>query len=99
MPNLTLRGIPDDVHAKLKAAAKRNHRSLNGEILTRLTTSFGPDPEDREALLARIERRRRAIGPVAVDELLDRIERRYDEIGPIELDDETIRRFKDAGRS
>ncbi|MXW23865.1 MAG: Arc family DNA-binding protein [Chloroflexi bacterium] len=100
MPNLTLRGIPDDIHAELKAAAKRNHRSLNGEILFRLTTSVGPETEDRDALLARIERRRRAIGPMAADraELLERITREREAAGSIDLDDETIRELKNAGR-
>ncbi len=67
MPNITLRGIPDDIHTELKAAAKRNHRSLNGEILSRLSTSLHPLAEDREALLERIERRRRVIGPAGLD--------------------------------
>ena len=67
MPNLTLRGIPDDVHAELKAAAKRHHRSLNGEILARLGASASLGAVDREELLARIERRRREIGPVGLD--------------------------------
>ena len=39
MPDLALRGIPEDVHRELQAAASRNHRSLNGEILARLTAS------------------------------------------------------------
>ena len=100
MPNLTVRGIPDDVHAALKSAAKHNHRSLNGEILARLTASVGPPPVDQEALLERIDERRREIGPVDVAEgaIRERIRRRYDEIGPIHLDDETIREFKNAGR-
>ena len=67
MPNVTLRGIPDDVHAELKAAAKRHHRSLNGEILTRLTASVRPLPADRAELLALIEREREATGPVGLD--------------------------------
>jgi plasmid stability protein len=33
MPNLTVRKIPEDVYRRLKATAKRNHRSLNAEIL------------------------------------------------------------------
>ena len=38
MPNLALRGIPDQLHRELKSVAIRNHRSLNGEILARLTS-------------------------------------------------------------
>ena len=67
MPNVTLRGIPDDVHAALKDAASRNHRSLNGEILTRLTASVRPLPVDRAELLARIAREREATGPIDLD--------------------------------
>lgn len=67
MPNLTVRGIPDDLHAHLKSAAKRNHRSLNGEILARLTASVGPPPVDRAELLERIKREREAAGPLGLD--------------------------------
>ncbi|MCY4616388.1 MAG: Arc family DNA-binding protein [Chloroflexi bacterium] len=67
MPNITLRGIPDDIHTELKAAAKRNHRSLNGEILARLTRSVRPLPADRAELLQRIEREREARGPIGLD--------------------------------
>ncbi len=36
MPTLTLKNIPDGLHARLKASAERHRRSLNGEILARL---------------------------------------------------------------
>jgi plasmid stability protein len=36
MPTLTLKNIPEDLHARLKASAQRNRRSLNSEILVRL---------------------------------------------------------------
>ena len=36
MPTLTLKNIPDDLHARLKASAEQNRRSLNSEILVRL---------------------------------------------------------------
>jgi len=31
--NITIKGIPDDLHKKLKEQAAANHRSINGEIL------------------------------------------------------------------
>ncbi|MDE2837130.1 MAG: Arc family DNA-binding protein [Chloroflexota bacterium] len=80
--NIALRNVPEDLHAELKAAAKRNHRSLNGEILARLTLSrrlrlggFTADSEptaplndeEREALLKRIRERQKAIGKVDFD--------------------------------
>ena len=40
MANLTLKNIPDELHAKLKASAERNRRSLNSEILIRLESAF-----------------------------------------------------------
>lgn len=57
MPNLPLRDIPAHVHRDLKAAANRNHRSLNGEILARLSASvqLGVGDVDVEALLERVE--------------------------------------------
>ena len=36
MPTLTLKNIPDDLHARLKASAEANRRSLNSEVLVRL---------------------------------------------------------------
>ena len=36
MTTLTLKNIPEDLHARLKASAERNRRSLNSEILVRL---------------------------------------------------------------
>ena len=36
MLTLTLKNIPVHLHAKLKASAEKNRRSLNSEILTRL---------------------------------------------------------------
>ncbi len=74
MPNLVLRGIPEELHRELKAAAKRNHRSLNGEILARLAASVRIAPLEAAVLLERIRRRNRALGPVNLDEAaLDRV--------------------------
>ena len=64
MPDVALRGIPQSLHRELKSAAKRNHRSLNGEILARLTASIDDEPLDVEALLRRIRLRRETIGQI-----------------------------------
>jgi len=37
MPNLTVRNIPRDIYKRLKESARRNHRSLNAEILAALS--------------------------------------------------------------
>ena len=68
MADVALRGIPESLHRELKAAAKRNHRSLNGEILARLSASLRPTPVDAAGLLDRIERRHRTLGPLDLDE-------------------------------
>ena len=68
MPDIALRGIPDPLHRELKSSARRNHRSLNGEILARLAKSVSPEPVDPQALLARIRRRNETLGPVDLSE-------------------------------
>ena len=67
MPNVALRGLSAQLHAELKAAAKRNHRSLNNEILARLTASLHDAPVDPETLLARIQQRHDALGMAGLD--------------------------------
>ena len=57
MPDVALRGIPEPLHQALKRAAARNHRSLNGEILSRLERSVRTAPVDVERILERIRQR------------------------------------------
>ena len=69
MPNITIRGVPDDLHQELKSAASRNQRSLNGEILSRLMeTSASPQPRDTKDLIQRIQKFRESIGPIDISE-------------------------------
>ena len=68
MPDVALRGIPEELHRELKTAARRSHRSLNGEILARLVASVRPQPVDAAALLERIRRRHEALGPIDLNE-------------------------------
>ena len=64
MPDVALRGIPEDVHRELKSAASRNHRSLNGEILERLTASVRGNTVDTAELMERVRRRWEGIGDI-----------------------------------
>ncbi len=64
MPHVAVRGLPEDVHRELKEAARHNHRSLNGEILARLTASVRSNQIDARALLEQIQRRHELLGPV-----------------------------------
>jgi len=37
MKTLTIRGLPDEVHALLKSRAQKNRRSLNQEVISELS--------------------------------------------------------------
>ena len=56
-----------EMQRRLKAAA-RNHRNVNRERLTRLKALVRPDADAVAALLARIRRRHKALGPVDLSE-------------------------------
>ena len=68
LPDIALRGIPGPLHRKLKTSARRNHRSLNGEILARLEESVRPEPVNPQALLDRIRKRNETLGPLDLSE-------------------------------
>ena len=68
MPNLALSGLSDHLRRELVSAANRNHRSLNGEIIARLTASVRGEPVDVEPLLERIRLRHKTLGPVDFSE-------------------------------
>lgn len=74
MATLTLKNIPDELHARLKESAERNRRSLNSEILVRLESAFtAPVVDPREDV-----RRMKAFtaGQAPVDHaLVDRFKR------------------------
>ena len=50
MLNLTLKNIPEEVHAVLKESAEKNRRSLNSEILARLERDVSAPKVDRARL-------------------------------------------------
>ena len=50
MSSLTLKNIPQDLHALLKESAVRNRRSLNSEILARLESDIAAPKMDRARL-------------------------------------------------
>ena len=61
MVTLTLKNIPEELHAMLKESAERNRRSLNSEILARLerelaapTTFPKTHAQELKALTARL---------------------------------------------
>ena len=55
MTTLTLKSIPDDLHAQLKESAVKNRRSLNSEILVRLERSLVVPVADTETSAKELE--------------------------------------------
>jgi len=55
MLNLTLKNVPPELHARLKASAEANRRSLNREILARLEAGVSAPSVDVAAELRALE--------------------------------------------
>ncbi len=53
MPDYTLKNIPADLYHRLQAAAEAEFRSLNQEMLARLSRSFDAEDAKMSALHAR----------------------------------------------
>lgn len=62
MPNLLVRNIPSALYEALRAAAKREGRSLSAEVVVRLRKSLATRMIDWEGIEADIEKRRREAG-------------------------------------
>jgi hypothetical protein len=58
VPDVAVRGLSAELHQALKAAAERNHRSLNREIVARLEDSVVRPVADLGVLMRRIEVRK-----------------------------------------
>jgi plasmid stability protein len=54
MANLTIKGLPDELLAKLRQQAAVHHRSLNSEALVAFERHVGPARFDPDEMLARI---------------------------------------------
>ena len=52
MASITIRGLPPELHERLKEAARRSHRSLRGEIIACLERHVERLPRRRAELLA-----------------------------------------------
>ena len=59
MPSITLKGLPRDLHRKMRARAKANHRSLNREVIATLqAATAGAQPLNANALQELVRRAR-----------------------------------------
>jgi plasmid stability protein len=84
MATLTIRNVPDDLYAELKARAARNRRSLNQEALSTIEAQvparFGSSPVQsatfsdseigliRQQAWERIRARRASMAPISISE-------------------------------
>ena len=64
---LTLKNLPDALHARLAAAAKRHRHSLNNEAIVCLEAGLGADASPVEVQLAQIRALRESLGPYRFD--------------------------------
>lgn len=53
MVTLTIKNVPEPIYERIKARAKSNHRSINGEIISILEQSLSIAPIDVETTLKR----------------------------------------------
>ena len=65
--SITLKNLPDALHARLAAASKRNRRSLNNEAIVCLETGLGTTNPSVEVQLTRIRALRESLGPHCFD--------------------------------
>ena len=65
--SLTLKNLPDALHARLAAAAKQHRRSLNNEAIVCLEAGLGGPSQSVEDELTQIRALRESIGPRLFD--------------------------------
>jgi len=62
MPTLTIKGVPPELHERLKERADRHRRSMNNEVITILERALTPSRRSAEEAIARAEALNRQIG-------------------------------------
>ena len=77
MVTVTIKNIPEQVYERIKAQAKKNHRSINGEIISILEQAISLPPIDVQATLERARRVRELTAGYTVT--ADEIERMINE--------------------
>ena len=68
---MTLKEFPADLHARLKAMAEGNGRSLNRQIIHLLDLAASPKQTDDSALLQRIQLNRQRVNNTINQKFLD----------------------------
>jgi len=76
MATITVKGIPDELYERLKAVARTNHRSVNGEIISRIERSLMPRRVGARQLVERARRLHNSFEGRTLDlELIDKARR------------------------
>lgn len=70
---VTLKDVPAQLHARLAERARRNHRSLNNEILAIIERSIEPQPFYPRSFARRVRERRERLPMVVQQEQLAKI--------------------------
>jgi antitoxin FitA len=73
--NFTVKNIPEDVYEKLKARAERNHRSINGEIISVLAAATALKPASADEIIARARALRARTGGFLTDDFINQAKR------------------------
>ncbi len=74
MPNVSVKNLSRDLHRRLKERARRNHRSLNSEMIACLQEAVAPKRVDPDEAAERIRAlRTRFKGPALTDEEIARL--------------------------
>lgn len=73
--NFTVKNIPEDVYEKLKARAEKNHRSINGEIISVLTAATAFKHASADEIIARARALRASTGGFLTDDFIDQAKR------------------------
>lgn len=72
---ITIKGLPGDVHRRLKERARSHGRSLNREVIASLQQAVAAEPLDAEALIERARRLRARVHGTFDDEAIRRARR------------------------
>ena len=71
MPSLTIKGLPEELHERLKKQAARHRRSVNDEVIAILEQALMPSRRSAEEAIARAEALSRHIGKMFDPKLIE----------------------------
>lgn len=68
MATLTIKNLPDELYARLKARAAEHRRSINSEAILAVEQALALSPRDPTTVLAQLRRARGRLGTVHLTE-------------------------------